>query len=194
MLYFSEYAALAYLAAETEDPEVDTKCAQFHEKFHTSINGQDPAGMAEHGRPDRFNYFGHDVISGPYGPYSTFTPLFAWLTNKSLRVGEGNKDFWKNALNNWYFAELGAFEEFNSDPEQVMWSLGNNATDRGEPVNIYGKVFGCGAGSSAGGYEATTMKNNEFKTYTPHIMMAFLRVVDDDAKIEINEQLEVCSG
>ena len=35
------------------------------------------------------------------------------------------------------------------------------------------------------------MKNNEFKTYSPHIMMAFLRVVDDGAKVDINDKIEV---
>ena len=61
---------------------------------------------------------------------------------------------------------------------------------KGDPVNINGKVFGCGAGSSAGGYEATSMKNNPYRTYGPHVMMSFLRVVNSTEKKSINDKIE----
>lgn len=123
-VYFSEYALLGYSAMFDEDLEVSNTATAVHEIFHSSVDGtSDPAGIAIHNRPQRYTQNGVDIISGPWGPYSTFTPLFAWLANKGFRNTAANKAFWQYELNQWYLAELAYWKSIDTDPEQKIWSL-----------------------------------------------------------------------
>ena len=123
----SEYAAVGYSALFDED-EGFTKCKDYHATFHSSVDGtSDPEGIALHNQPQRFIQNGVEIISGPWGPYSTFTPLFAWFANMGFRHTEANKAFWQVELNQWYLAELEYWKSIDTDADQQIWSLNDDS-------------------------------------------------------------------
>jgi len=121
----------------------------YHTTFHTSVDGtSDPEGIALHNQPQRFTQNGVEIISGPWGPYSTFTPLFAWFANKGFRHTEANKAFWQYELNQWYLgtyhiylflknydiAELEYWKSIDTDTEQKIWSLNEDSFQQVEDL------------------------------------------------------------
>lgn len=67
-----------------------------------------------------------------------------------------------------FLAELSYWSDINNDEDQAIWM------QDGGLVNVFGKVFGCGAGSDIGGYRANAINNNNYKTFSPPLMAGFL--------------------
>ena len=68
----------------------------------------------------------------------------------------------------FYSAELAYWEDIDTDEDQKIW------TTKGGSVNIHGKVFGCGPGSTIDGYNANTINKNPYKTFSTATMAGFL--------------------
>lgn len=171
---YNEYYLVAYLAqnkniAGTTSTAVDLTTAQsyFELFFGTSQapkgNGQFPAAPT---------YHGYNLLSDGSSVPSSFIPQFCKFLSRSFSKSP-------------FYSQLSA--SFMK-ADRAFWELSLNSSSMLDGFPVQGQVWGCGAGSTPTGYQATSVTNNPTLSFSAPIMAGFLKV-DSTFTVNITAQL-----
>jgi len=171
ILPFNEYFIIAYIA-QLAAPSPGSVASQY---YATYMQGP-PTGLGGH--PVHKSYWGYELLTDNDATFmSSFIPLFCYFLTK----GYNTNAYYVQLTRDWMAAD------------QLYWSkaLTSDAVSWGHQV--YGRVWGSGAGPAPSGYNADKLDDDPDLVYSAHIMAGFLAAAGNassNTRAQINGQLQ----